>query len=164
MWISFVIGVGLFVAYVVTAVCLWGVPASLSQTFYLLDGKPKGYIFTAAMWAVCFLIAPLWLSVSEDALAFSAFFAIGGLMLVGAAPMFKETDRRWHEAFAIVCAAFALLWQFLNGQYWEAVAFLVVFFALAKVTKTMRVCRTFWLEMVAFASTFLSIAMKGLGV
>ena len=164
MWISFFIGVLLFVAYVVTAVCLWGVPASLSQTFYLLDGKPKGYIFTAAMWAVCFLIAPQWFSVTEDWATFSVFFAVGGLMLVGAAPMFKETDRGWHEAFAIVCAVFALLWQFLNGQYWEAVAFLAVFFTLAKVTKTMRVCKTFWLEMTAFASTFLSIMMKGFGV
>ncbi|MBQ3679828.1 MAG: hypothetical protein IJP79_07190 [Paludibacteraceae bacterium] len=164
MWISFIIGVLLFVAYVVTAICLWGVPSSLSQTFYLLDGKPKGYIFTAAMWAVCFLIAPQWFSVTEDWATFSVFFAVGGLMLVGAAPMFKETDRGWHEVFAIICAVFALLWQILNGQYWEMALFLVVFCGIGIATKTYKSCRTFWLEMVAFGSTFLSIAMKGIGV
>lgn len=161
MWISFLIGVGLFVSYVVTAIRLWGVPPSLSQTFYLLGGKPKGYGFTAAMWATCFLVDPLWFSVSEEWTTFSVFLSVGGLMLVGAAPMFKDSDRRWHSAFALGCAIFALLWQILNGQYWETIAFVAIFFALAKATRTMRACGTFWLEMVAFASTFLSVAVKG---
>lgn len=160
MTIAFFIGLLIFTAYVAVAVVKFGVPKSLSDTFYLYGGKPKGYVFTAALWLTVFLIAPLWLSVSEDALAFSAFLACAGLLLVGAAPMFKGEDARWHEAFAIICAVFALLWQVLNKQYWEMVAVLVIIVIIAVVTKTLKSSRTFWLEMVAFYSTFLSIIIK----
>lgn len=160
MTIAFFIGLLLFTAYVIVAVIKFGVPKSLSDTFYLYGGKPKGYIFTAALWLTVFLIAPLWLSVSEDALAFSAFLACAGLLLVGAAPMFKGADAHWHEAFAIICAVFALLWQILNRQYWEMVAVMSVAVAIGAATETFKSSRTFWLEMVAFYSTFLSIIIK----
>lgn len=164
MTIAFIIGVVLFTAYVVTTSLLWGIPASLSQTFYTLGQAPKGYLFTATLWATVFLIAPLWLSVSEDVMAFSAFLACGGLLLVGAAPMFKGKDAHWHEAFAIICAVFALLWQVLNGQYWETATLAFIAIAIAVKTKTFKLCRTFWLEMIAFYSTFLSVAVRALTI
>jgi hypothetical protein len=55
---------------------------------------------------------------------------------------------------------FALLWQVLNKQYWEMVAVLVIIVIIAVVTKTLKSSRTFWLEMIAFYSTFLSIIIK----
>lgn len=49
MTIAFFIGLLLFTAYVIVAVVKFGVPKSLSDTFYKYGGKPKGYIFTAAL-------------------------------------------------------------------------------------------------------------------
>ena len=153
----FVIGILLFLVYVIVSIAKFGVPSSLSETYYKWGGKPQGYVFTAAMWLTVFCIAPLWFSVSKDWATFSVFFAAGGLLLVGAAPIFKEQDKGWHSVFAIICAVFATLWQFLHCQFWEVPLFAIVFFAIAYRTDTLKLCKTFWLELTAFCSTFLSI-------
>ena len=62
-----------------------------------------------------FSYAPIFFNI----LTFSVFFAAGGLLLVGAAPVFKEQDKGWHSVFAIICAVFATLWQFLHCQFRE---------------------------------------------
>ena len=72
-------------------------------------------------------------------------------------PKFKEQDKGWHSVFAIICAVFATLWQFLHCQFWEVPLFATVFFAIAYRTDTLKLCKTFWLELTAFCSTFLSI-------
>ena len=56
MTIAFFIGLILFTAYVIVAVVKFGVPKSLSDTFYLYGGKPKGYVFTAALWLTALLL------------------------------------------------------------------------------------------------------------
>lgn len=103
-----------------------------------------------------FSYAPIFFNI----LTFSVFFAAGSLLLVGAAPIFKEQDKGWHSVFAIICAVFATLWQFLHCQFWEVPFFATVFFAIAYRTDTLKLCKTFWLEQVAFCSTFLSILIK----
>ena len=159
MLISFFIGVLLFTVYTVIAECLFGITTSLSETYYKLE-KPAGCLFTITLLATSFFIAPLWFDITDENLTFSVFLAVGGLMLVGVAPLFKGVDHKWHEAFAIICAAFAILWQMLNGQYWEAPAFLALFAGIGALTKTLKKCKTFWLEMAAFGSTFTSIFIK----
>lgn len=160
MTIAFLIGVLLFISYVTVSLIKFGILPSLSDSFYKYGGKPKGYIFTVAMWATVFLIMPLWFSVTKDIFTFSTFLACGGLLLVGAAPMFKESDNKWHQIFAIICAVFAILWQILHKQFWEVPLFIIILGTIAYKTKTLKDCRTFWLEMAAFGSTFLSIIIQ----
>lgn len=162
MEIAFLIGVFLFLAYTIAMSAMYGVPSSLSNTYYLLGEKPRGYLFTFCLWATAFLIAPLWFSVTKDIFTFSTFLACGGLLLVGAAPVFKGEDNKWHQIFAIICAVFALLWQVLNKQYWEVLAVTLIVAILVFITKSWKQCRTFWLEMIAFFSTFLSIGIKNI--
>lgn len=162
MTIAFLIGVILFISYVIVATIKFGILPSLSDSFYKYGGKPKGYVFTVAMWATVFLIMPLWFSVTKDIFTFSTFLACGGLLLVGSAPVFKGEDNKWHQIFAIICAVFALLWQILNQQYWEVPVITLIVAILVFITKSWKQCRTFWLEMIAFFSTFLSVGIKSI--
>jgi hypothetical protein len=63
-----------------------------------------------------------------------------------------------HSIAAYICAAAALAWICLVTPYWYVI--LIVFgvvAALAVVTKTWKTCYIYWLGMVAFVSTFISI-------
>lgn len=57
----------LFAAYNGVAIGRFGVPSSLSETFYLYQGVRRGlgYVFTAMMVCMVLLLMPAWLSVSE---------------------------------------------------------------------------------------------------
>lgn len=159
MEIAFLIGVFLFLAYTIAMSAMYGVPSSLSNTYYLLGEKPRGYLFTFCLWATAFLIAPLWLSVSENLTAL-VFLACGGLILVGSAPSFMSVDKGWHTAFALICAVASMSWQIASGSYIPIIGSLLMCLGIAILTKSLLYARIFWLEMTAFLSTFVSVGIK----
>jgi hypothetical protein len=82
------------------------------------------------------------------------------LGFVGAAPAFKSSslENSVHQVSAYLCAAFALLWIILVTPYWYVILIVLgIVTALAIVTKTWKTSYIYWLEMVAFVSTFISI-------
>lgn len=74
------------VAYIGYALKVCGLPALLSDTYYILKEKHRpSWLFQLAM-----VLVPVWLELSSGSVQFLSFLACGGLMFVGTAPLFKE--------------------------------------------------------------------------
>lgn len=140
-----------------------GIPKSLSMTFYLLQEKKKWLRiwFPIMMISMAFLLMPAWLEISVGSpFQFLAFLAPAGIMFTGAAPAFKssELENTVHMTSAIFAAITALLWVGLIANLWLVIAIWFVIIAiLAIVTKTVKSSYIYWLETVAFLSTFTAI-------
>ena len=140
-----------------------GIPKSLSMTFYLLQEKKKWLRiwFPIMMISMAFLLMPAWLEISVGSpFQFLAFLAPAGIMFTGAAPAFKssELENTVHMTSAIFAAITALLWVGLVANLWLVIAIWFVIIAiLAIVTKTVKSSYIYWLETVAFLSTFTAI-------
>jgi hypothetical protein len=75
----------IFVIYNVFVLSYFGVPSSLSASFYLWNGiKSKlGYIFTIMMFSVSFCLMPAWLEITEVISSWSHYLTV--LPFLGAA-------------------------------------------------------------------------------
>lgn len=153
----------MFFVYNIIALLLFGVPKSLSDTYYLFKERNSTlkFLFPSMMTLLTLFLMPAWLEMSKGSpFQFTAFLSAAGVLFVGAAPSFKdsEMENKVHSIAAYICAAAALSWICLVTPYWYII--LIVFgiiAALAVVTKTWKTCYIYWLEMVAFVSTFISI-------
>lgn len=153
------ISFAIFAAYLLGALLhIRQVPPSLSETFYLVGDAPKCYLFTAALWAMMFTLLPVLLDMTPDGWDWLAFLALTGIGFVGAAPFFHEaSEGRVHKAAAVIAAVFGLAWTLTTRWWYAALALSLVICALgASRTDTWKSGRTWWLEMVAFASVYLS--------
>ena len=115
--ISIIIATTIFVAYNAVAVVFFGIPESLSNTYYLYKEKyNKGVLFPAMMYLVVAFMMPAWITMSEGSnFQFLAFLAPAAIAFVGTAPRFKDFDleNKVHTYSAIVAAACSLLWVIL---------------------------------------------------
>lgn len=165
--ISIIIATIIYVAYNAISLANFGVPQSLSMTYYLWKRKSnKGYLFSLMMYAVVALMMPAWISLSEGSnFQFLSFLAPTAIAFVGAAPMFRddELESKVHTGAAVVAAICSLAWVILVTPYWVAIPIYVVFEgAKAFFSKTYKTCLVYWLEMVAFLSTFTAAIMYSL--
>lgn len=134
----------------------FGIPASISDTYYLLERKRRGlgWLFTAFCWGVSLTLLPAWLDMTPEAYQAVPFLSAAGLMFVGAAPQFKlPLTGPVHFVAAGVCCVAAGLWVALSGVWWTLPAAYAAGLALAAVDHRWM----FWIEIAAFASVFLSI-------
>lgn len=134
----------------------FGIPASISDTYYLLERKRRGlgWLFTAFCWGVSLTLLPAWLGMTPEAYQAVPFLSAAGLMFVGAAPQFKlPLTGPVHFVAAGVCCVGAGLWVALSGVWWTLPAAYAAGLALAAVDHRWM----FWIEIAAFASVFLSI-------
>ena len=78
-------GVGIFIIYNIIMMCLFGMPASLSNTYYYLNQKcpGAGWAFTAMMWIVCGLLIAPWLEVTEVISSWSQYLTVLPFLTVG---------------------------------------------------------------------------------
>ena len=113
------------------------------------------------MMTMAGFLMPAWLEVSEGHnLQFMAFFAAGGIMFTGAAPAFDSSDleNKVHTYSAIFAAIFALLWIFFVAHLWYfIIVWFIVIALIALLSNTIKTSFVYWLETVAFMSTFTSI-------
>jgi len=147
-----------FTAYIVCIIAKFGVPASISDSFYLL--KRQGWIFTIWCYAVAFPVAAMMFIQSAGCwYQFLGLFAGGGLAFVGTAPLFKEHERTTHYVSAGTCAVAAMGWM-VSVEYWHIpMSFLLVSgFATWRFGKP-----TFWVEIACFASMYIVLFCKLLG-
>lgn len=165
--ISLCIAFAIYVVYNIIAIEKFGIPPSLSDTFYLYKNKYKcGFVFPVMMFLVVAFMLPSWLTISEGSnFQFLSFLAPATLLFVGAAPAFKASNlqNKVHTISAYLAAACSLLWVILVTPYWWLVPLWFVVIALtALATKTVKPSLIYWLETVAFFSTFLSAILYGL--
>lgn len=155
----------LFVIYNIIALMLFGVPKSLSMTYYLFKEKNDvlKILFPAMITMMCICLMPCWIQISEGSnFQFLSFLSSGALMFVGAAPAFKSSDleNNVHQYSAYCCAAFAILWIILVTPYWYVILMVsAIIGAASYLTKSWKTGYIYWLEMIAFLSTFISILL-----
>lgn len=149
--------------YNLVALYIFGVPNSLSQTFYLFQERKKWQmiLFPIMMFMMAFSLMLAWLEISEGHnLQFMTFFAAAGIMFTGAAPAFNSSDleNKVHTISATLAAIFSLLWVILVAKLWYIILiWFIVILLFAVMTKTVKKSTIYWLETVAFLSTFTSI-------
>lgn len=143
-------------AYTLYAVHVCGVPASLSETYYLLEkrNRPKR-LFQLAMISAGASLLPAWLEASSANVQFLAFLSCGSLLFVGAAPLFRSgLDRRVHVGATVVAGLSASAWCISSG-YGPLSAIMLA--GAAGMMLHHHGKALFWLEMAAFAMTYLSV-------
>lgn len=153
----------LFAIYNIITLILFGVPKSLSMTYYLYKKRHESLkmLFPSMIILMCIFLIPCWLTLSEGSnFQFLSFLAPAALIFVGFTPSFNDADmhKMIHNIAAYSCAAFALLWIILVTPFWYII--LIVFGLIAPIaviTKTWKTSYTYWLETVAIISTFTSI-------
>ena len=161
------VGMLVFAVYNTFVLRKFGVPQSLSDSFYLWNGVKKGlgYIFTLMMFALALCLMPGCLEITEVITSWShnltmlPFLAAASIAFVGAAPMFKDSilENKVHTISAYLAAAFSSIWgsvvcYSVAGITIPAAAIFVLIAAAA--TKTIRSSKNYRLEMIAFLSTF----------
>ena len=165
--ISIIVATAIYVAYNAIALAIFGIPESLSNTYYLWKEKNgKGWLFCLMMYLVVALMMPAWITLSEGSTyQFLSFLAPTAIAFVGAAPMFRddELESKVHTGAAIVAAICSLAWVALVTPCWYVILIWFGFIALASVlTSSYKTAYTYWLEMVAFGSTFTAAIMYSL--
>ena len=157
---SIIIATCIYVAYNAVALAFFGIPESLSNTYYLYQAKcNKGWLFCAMMYLVVAFMMPAWITMSEgNDFQFLAFLAPAAIAFVGTAPKFKETTlgNRVHSISAVIAAACSLLWVALVTPYWWVILIWLGFIALASIFTSSYI---YWLEQIAFGATFTSTIM-----
>lgn len=150
-------------AYNMAALSVFGVPKSLSMTYYLFKERKEWQrlLFPIMMLSMAGLLIPVWLEMSEGSnLQFMSFLAGAGIMFTGTVPTFKSSklEDRVHTISAIVAAVFALLWVFFVAHLWYIILiWLVIVTLIALLSSSVKTSLVYWLETVAFMSTFMSI-------
>lgn len=166
----------IFVVYNGLMIINFGMPSSLSDTFYLLQNKKKGlgYLFTAMMTSIAFILMPGWLSISdaiggwESNLTFMAFFACAGILFVGAAPAFRNIgiENTVHMVSAKLCAVFAIAWCAV--VCWRIMYIIPIAIGLAwfigwlmrnhtNANRPWKKCSDYIWELAAFIATFATV-------
>lgn len=159
--ISIIVATAIYVAYNAISLALFGIPESLSNTYYLWKEKNgKGWLFCLMMYAVVAFMMPAWITMSEGSdFQFLAFLAPAAIAFVGTAPAFKSDDLEnvVHTTAAIVAAICSLAWVAVITPYWWMILVWFGFIALAAIlTSSYKICLVYWLEQVAFGATFTS--------
>ena len=149
MMIPLYISIAVFIAYLSAIILRYGVPASISDSYYVLgDNTLLSSLFTWFCWLTGGFLLTVWLDGGGGLLA---FLACGGLMFVGTAPLFKSHQKTMHFGSAIVCFVSAYAWLFINDLILAviSVGVLVAFYFVKK--------RTFWWEVTAFVTIYISL-------
>jgi hypothetical protein len=127
-------------------------------------------VFPAMMGTMAFTLLPAWLELGEVISSWStylnplAFFACAAIAFVGAAPAFRSNklEGTVHEVAAKVAAACAVSWCLV--VCWKimyvplGVAGLIA--AIGALTKTWKSASVYWLEMMAFGATFVTVIVE----
>lgn len=145
-------------AYLIYAVRVCGVPASVSDTYYILLRKRRpAWLFQLAMILTGGLLLPEWLEATPENLQFLAFLACGALIFVGDTPLFKEAEQRViHITATVVSGLSTLAWEVASG-YWIVPAIMLAAAIPYGVYKR-RIL--FFVELAAFASAYICVYLN----
>lgn len=155
----------LYLIYNVVALSLFGVPHSLSMTYYLFKERSNTlrYLFPSMMICMAMFLAPCWLELSKNSdFQFTAFLSIAGMIFVGGSPSFMSSklESKIHDISAYLASSAAIAWIVLVTPYWYVIPIIFSLFAIIAIaTKTAQNCYIFWLENVAIVSTFIAMIM-----
>ena len=153
------LGIILFCVYVIITICVFKIPESLSASYYYWIEKKQNWPFRVVL-----IVSAIWLmfpmiDLGKDSIwQFTGFLAPACLVFTGAAADFmnkKLVDKWLHPISACLCAVSSLVWQYCIA---EMLIFLpisaIILLITSLLTKTLKRCYIFWLEMICFLSIF----------
>ena len=165
------VAIAIFIAYCIVAVCLFGVPISLSHTYYYYNERwpGSGVVFTLMMVVVSFMLVYPWIYVTgrisswSHYLGFLPFLTCAMLVFVAFAPNARNPYvKQVHMWCAKLAAVFAILW--ICVVCWKIMyvlpAWVLLCGGVAHLTKTAKTARDWWWEMVAFGATFTCLIVE----
>lgn len=142
------------VAYLGYVIKLFGVPWSISDTYYKLENKRKGLgiLFTLWTWIGALTLMIAWLNYNlYQPLVFLACMA---LMFVGTAAQFKQKlTEMVHYVSAGVCVASALAWLLLAGFWYVPLITFMICIPIAIADGKW----IFWIEIAALIATYITL-------
>ena len=152
------------------AVCIkFGIPTTLSESYYFIYKK---YLFTLVMWLSGFLLLPPIMEMTGGDTQIIPFLSIIGIMIVGAAPKYKEQERTLHIVGATMAGFFSQLWIILYSYPWTLLTWaILIIWAIGILIESKLVEWSeeldkrkwfFWAEMLAFINLYLNIIFKAL--
>lgn len=152
------------------AVCIkFGIPTTLSESYYFIYKK---YLFTLVLWLSGFLILPPIMEMTGGDTQIIHFLSIIGIMIVGAAPKYKEQERTLHIIGATMAGFFSQLWIILYAYPWTLLTWaILIIWAIGILIESKLVEWSeeldkrkwfFWAEMLAFINLYLNIIFKTL--
>lgn len=150
------------------AVCIkFGIPTTLSESYYFIYKK---YLFTLVMWLSGFFLLPPIMEMTGGDTQIIPFLSIVGIMIVGAAPKYKEQERTLHIIGATMAGFFSQLWIILYAYPWTLLTwFILIIWAIGILIESKLVKWSeeldkrkwfFWAEMLAFINLYLNIIFK----
>ena len=150
-----VISAVILTVYVIVITRLGGILPSLSDSYYMLEKRSKGRgmaFYVTLLLMVFTALAPMC-----EIIGGLGVLAGLGLLLVGAAPKFKDRqtlERVLHFGGASAAAAVAVLILIKIGMVSVIPWIGLLFLAIALASKTLKRSWLLWAEMVAFYALF----------
>lgn len=146
----------LFFAYVLYVCISFGIPDSLSQSYYLLKPIQK-ILFSAVMTFIPILLMVTLFSRVHDVYTLSLVTpAAISIVFVGIFALYEDKFQRWfHFIGAILSAILTIIWTFIIYKYTLAVFIPLALSSIIIPLVTNRKKFTFWLEMGCFTSFFI---------
>lgn len=156
----------LIIASYTAAVCIKvkGIPYSISATFYALE---HNWLFGATMIITAGLLMPAILQKTHDSYQFTSFIACVGMIMVGAAPHFKEgLEKKIHTVGAVLCLLFSQVWVLLTCPWLLLVWLGYLVYTIVMMIKNWNGYFTgtflgtkpmFWVEIVALLATYVTL-------
>lgn len=167
--ISASVSMFLFAVFVLLGIFRFGILESYSSYAaawhaYLYKEKDI-YTWSVVTIISAILMLPPLLETGDDSMyQFLGFFAPVYLIVVGFTPEYDSIRRQYiiHVVGALLCALASVLWlTAVRRQFPIILISLAVFVALGLLTKTLKRCYVFWLEMAMFASVYVSLLIPG---
>lgn len=153
----------IYTLYNAIAIYNFGIPFSLSKTYYLFKKKKNilRILFPITIILTSSLLLPAWLDLSIGSnFQFMSFLACLGLIFVGASPAFNRSklEGNVHNISAYFAATMSILWIILvTGKWYVIIGSAITVLFLAIITKSIKTSYIYWLETIAFLSTFITL-------
>jgi hypothetical protein len=145
----------------------YGIPASISESYYLLPPGIRLPVFYGWTVLVAIPLVVFWLNISVGTAQPLIFFGCAFLLFVGVAAPFKDkgVTNKVHVISAALCALLTQIWIFLYTPFWVfSLALAALFSVFGLRTKgasggvrTSLISLTFFLELAAFLSVYFGV-------
>jgi len=155
MTIFLFISIATLSAYAVVMAKKYGVPTSLSASYYMIK---RGWAFQIALGVIGFSAMVYLLDANAGMwYQFISFFATAALIFVAFSPDYKQMlEGKVHGVAAIISAVASVLLTVSMGCWYVPAVVFTIFAPFIKKSKN----RVFWAEMACFGSMYLSLMLK----
>lgn len=156
--ISYLVMIGISLSYITGTLIAFGITPSISETFYRLKDLHRRFLF----WDISILF-PMWSGFTAITALLCTdgniwiTIAATGLLLVGAAPYFKNIlNKSLHYLGAVTALIYTLCYTLFHLHYYGLTMMSIGALIGIIVTKDKNSSWMYWVEIIAFVSFFVA--------